>query len=103
MGPIGRSWGCPALRPEVARSVIDTLKGGAVIFAYYPDTQWLSRSQFLSCDATPAGSVARALRSAARLDLCNVHDVIGAGQLGFPELVPRAGVEPARPFQANGF
>lgn len=55
MGRIGRSWGCPALRPEVARSVIDTLKGGAVIFAYYPDTQWLRKSQFLSCDAAPAG------------------------------------------------
>jgi hypothetical protein len=54
MGRIGRSWGCPALRPEIARSVIDTLKGGAAVFAYYPDTQWLSRSQFLSCDVNPA-------------------------------------------------
>jgi hypothetical protein len=55
MGRIGRSWGCPALRPEVAHSVIDTLKGGAAVFAYYPDKQWLQQSQFLSCDATPAG------------------------------------------------
>jgi hypothetical protein len=55
MGRIGRSWGCPALRPEVARSVIDTLKGGALIFAYYPDSQWLRQSQFLKCNATPAG------------------------------------------------
>jgi hypothetical protein len=54
MGRIGRSWGCPALRPEVASSVIDTLKGGAAVFAYYPDKEWLRRSQFLSCDATPA-------------------------------------------------
>ena len=54
MGRIGRSWGCPALRPEVAHSVIDTLKGGAAIFAYYPDSAWLQQSQFLSCDATPA-------------------------------------------------
>jgi hypothetical protein len=55
IGRIGRSWGCPALRPEIAHSVIDTLKGGAAVFAYYPDTQWLRRSQYLSCDATPAG------------------------------------------------
>jgi hypothetical protein len=53
-GRIGRSWGCPALRPEIAHSVIDTLKGGAAIFAYYPDTQWLRRSEFLSCDARPS-------------------------------------------------
>lgn len=55
LGRIGRSWGCPAVRPEVAKSVIDTLKGGAAVFAYYPDAQWLRQSRFLSCDATPAG------------------------------------------------
>ena len=54
-GRIGRSWGCPALRPEVAHSVIDTLKDGAAVFAYYPDTEWLHQSRFLSCDASSAG------------------------------------------------
>lgn len=51
IGRIGRSWGCPALRPEVTRSVIDTLKGGAAVFAYYPDKRWLRQSEFLRCDA----------------------------------------------------
>jgi hypothetical protein len=51
LGRIGRSWGCPAVRQEVARTVIDTLKGGALLFAYYPDQRWLSRSEFLNCDA----------------------------------------------------
>jgi hypothetical protein len=37
LGRLGRSWGCPAVRSEVARTVIDTLKGGALLFAYYPD------------------------------------------------------------------
>jgi hypothetical protein len=46
-GRIGRSWGCPALRPAVARTVIDRIRGGSAIFAYYPDEQWLSRSRFL--------------------------------------------------------
>ena len=55
VGRIGRSWGCPALRPEIARSVIDTLKGGAAVFAYYPDSRWLHGSQYLSCDASPTG------------------------------------------------
>jgi hypothetical protein len=51
LGRLGRSWGCPAVRPEVARTVIDTLKGGALIFAYYPDRKWLDESPMLRCGA----------------------------------------------------
>lgn len=46
-GRIGRSWGCPALREAVAREVIDTIRGGGVIFSYYPDDDWLTKSRFL--------------------------------------------------------
>jgi hypothetical protein len=49
LGRLGRSWGCPAVRQEVARTVIDTLKGGALLFAYYPDPKWLAESPMLSC------------------------------------------------------
>jgi hypothetical protein len=35
-GYLGRSLGCPAVRPEIAHQLIDTLKGGGLIFAYYP-------------------------------------------------------------------
>jgi hypothetical protein len=35
-GYLGRSLGCPAVRPEIARSLIDTVKGGGLVFAYYP-------------------------------------------------------------------
>ncbi len=49
-GRLGRSHGCPALRLAVATRVIDTLKGGHLLFAYYPDKAWLSNSQFLNCD-----------------------------------------------------
>ncbi len=48
-GRLGRSLGCPALRPAVARDVIDTIKDGQLLFAYYPDTEWLARSRFLRC------------------------------------------------------
>ena len=48
-GRLGRSWGCPALRPEVAKQVIDSLKNGQMIFSYYPDSNWLARSPFLDC------------------------------------------------------
>jgi hypothetical protein len=37
LGRLGRSWGCPAVRSEVARKMIDTLRGGSPIFAYHPD------------------------------------------------------------------
>lgn len=52
-GRLGRSYGCPAVRREVAQSMIDTLRDGQLLFAYYPDTQWLARSPFLSCAAKP--------------------------------------------------
>jgi hypothetical protein len=47
-GRLGRSWGCPALRPAVARTVIDTIKNGSLVFAYYPDERWLHASRFLN-------------------------------------------------------
>jgi hypothetical protein len=46
-GRLGRSWGCPALREAVARDVINTIRGGGVIFSYYPDQDWLAKSRFL--------------------------------------------------------
>ena len=48
-GRLGRSWGCPALRPQVAKQVIDSLKNGQMIFAYYPNSNWLAHSPFLGC------------------------------------------------------
>lgn len=47
-GRLGRSWGCPAVRKEVAKKMIDTLKGGSPIFAYYPHDGWLRTSRFLA-------------------------------------------------------
>ena len=47
MGRLGRSWGCPALRTGVAREVIDVIKGGSLVFAYYPDDRWQQTSRFL--------------------------------------------------------
>ena len=48
LGRLGRSWGCPAVRKEVARKMIDTLRGGSPIFAYYPDKTWLKQSAYVS-------------------------------------------------------
>jgi L,D-transpeptidase catalytic domain len=49
-GRLGRSWGCPAVRPEVSRPLIDRIKGGSALFVYYPDREWLRDSAFLQCD-----------------------------------------------------
>jgi len=46
-GRLGRSWGCPALRAGIARDVIDTVKGHGLVFAYYPDANWLKSSKYL--------------------------------------------------------
>jgi hypothetical protein len=47
VGRLGRSWGCPALDEAVARGVIDRIKGGNLVFAYYPDETWLHGSRLL--------------------------------------------------------
>ena len=46
-GRLGRSWGCPAVSEAVAKQLIDRVKGGGLVFAYYPDAQWLKSSKFL--------------------------------------------------------
>ena len=48
-GRIGRSLGCPAVRPQVARQVVDKLKDGQFMFAWYPDQRWLKSSTYLNC------------------------------------------------------
>jgi hypothetical protein len=34
LGRLGRSWGCPAVRVDIARTLIDLIKGGTVVYAY---------------------------------------------------------------------
>jgi len=65
VGRLGRSWGCPAVRQEIARTVIDTLKGGDLIFAYYPDRKWLNESPMLSCGESRAEPAVASLASNA--------------------------------------
>ncbi|MDV3253986.1 MAG: murein L,D-transpeptidase catalytic domain family protein [Lysobacter sp.] len=65
-GRLGRSFGCPAVRGEIAQELIDTLKDGQLLFAYYPDSQWLEGSRFLGCDSAGAGAVASVASKAAR-------------------------------------
>jgi hypothetical protein len=76
-GRIGRSWGCPALREAVARQVIDTIRGGGVIFSYYPDPAWLESSRFLNC---AAGSASRKNAGSASRNPAYVRRLSTAGR-----------------------
>lgn len=46
-GRLGRSEGCFAVSPKVANELINNIKGGTVVFAYYPDKAWLDHSQYI--------------------------------------------------------
>ncbi len=43
MGRLGRSWGCPAVRVEIAKPMIDALKDGNFIYAHGPGTSPLAQ------------------------------------------------------------
>lgn len=47
-GRLGRSWGCPAIRSDIAREMIDRVKGGSLVFAYHRDAGLAKKSKFLS-------------------------------------------------------
>ena len=56
-GRIGRSQGCPAVRPQVVRQVEDKLKDGQFMFAWYPDQHWLQSSAYLNCKPRLVASI----------------------------------------------
>lgn len=47
-GYLGRSFGCPSLPPQVNKKIIETIKEGNCVFAYYPDPKYLNASEFLN-------------------------------------------------------
>ena len=54
LGPVIREHAEAAERNRrLARPVIDALKGGSLLFAYYPDQNWLRTSKFLKGCAKP--------------------------------------------------
>ncbi|MBC7886243.1 MAG: murein L,D-transpeptidase catalytic domain family protein [Ferruginibacter sp.] len=52
-GYIGRSWGCPAVPPQLNRSIIDKIKNGTCLFIFSQNSRYLSHSQILNSIYTP--------------------------------------------------
>ena len=48
LGRMGLSWGCPAVSTNIIKSLVDTIKGNTVVFAYYPDRNWLRNSRYIA-------------------------------------------------------
>ena len=62
-GRLGRSQGCPALREQVAKVVIDTLKQRQLLFAYADDAAFLQRGRSFACDGRSAAQILAAARA----------------------------------------
>ncbi len=46
-GRLGRSLGCPALPEKVSKSIIDTIKGGSVLYIYADNKKYSEQSIFI--------------------------------------------------------
>ena len=47
-GYIGRSQGCPAVAPAVAKKLINTIKNKSVLFIYHPTRMYVNKSRLVS-------------------------------------------------------
>ena len=47
-GRLGRSFGCPALPPDLNKPIIETIKGGSCLFIYNPDNYYIHNSSLLN-------------------------------------------------------
>jgi hypothetical protein len=47
-GRLGRSFGCPALPPDMNRPIIETIQGGTCLFIYNPNNKYICSSSLLN-------------------------------------------------------
>lgn len=48
IGRLGRSFGCPALPPDLIKPVVETIKEGTCLFIYHRDNNYFSHSSLLN-------------------------------------------------------
>lgn len=53
---LGRSFGCPALPEALNKPIIDTIKGGSLLFIYAEDPTYLAKSQLVEPSRTYSAS-----------------------------------------------
>lgn len=63
LGRLGRSFGCPSVRMEVYKPIINKVKDGSCLFIYYPDADYLEKSSYL---ADEEGALQLFLKSSLR-------------------------------------
>ena len=68
-GRIGRSWGCPAVKRDISASLIDTMKEGNLVFAFYPDPNWIRNSNYLDCGGAAIADLTGFNSSVASVDM----------------------------------
>lgn len=58
-GRLGRSLGCPAVRRDIAPALIDTIRNGSLLVAYFPLAEWLQGSAYVGgCTAATQDAIA---------------------------------------------
>ena len=93
-GCCGRSWGCPAVDKGLVHKIADTLSGGGLLFAYYPDDDWLASSRWLQDSGEPPPSGQDAGTGGGEVDggtgggSCSVESQGASGANGDPCSVP---------------
>lgn len=53
MGRLGRSFGCPALPVELTRPIINTIKGGTLLYIYADNSEYVKNSPILTACRAP--------------------------------------------------
>jgi L,D-transpeptidase-like protein len=78
-GRLGRSFGCPAVRPAIARPLIDSIRDGSLVVAYYPDQSWLRNSTLIhGCDGATLPDLGPPARANAGSDARSSRRVVRA-------------------------
>jgi len=65
LGRLGRSYGCPAVRPAIARSLIDELKDRTLLYAWHPSMRESPQPPMLASDLVLAGVDTKACRQSS--------------------------------------
>ena len=48
-GRAGRTYGCPAVSDKLTKRIINIIKNGSLLIAYYPDKKWLQNFTAQTC------------------------------------------------------